>query len=158
MKIARLALLVLLFTSAMASAATPRFTGDRARAADLWKHFEAWLVAYEAHDLDKVMAFIDKDVIFSAETLRDADYEALKAVYTRDFRIEKPGSRWVAVPEEIFADGKIAILRGYWELHVPDGKGGVVVRERNRGMDVFRKTRGGWKLFRSVNYPDRLQP
>jgi ketosteroid isomerase-like protein len=138
-----------------ADIAKPKLTGDTRLAAQVWNEFGAWLAAYEAHDLDKVMAFFDKDVQFTFQGVRDANYESLKAAYANDFRIEKPGTRWVAVPEEVFADGRMAIVRSWWELRVPDGNGGTLVKERNRGMDVLRKSRNGWKVIRSINYSDK---
>jgi ketosteroid isomerase-like protein len=126
------------------------------QAKGLWKEFEAWLVAYERGDLDEVMALFDRDVVYSIQGLPDAGYDDLRRVYSRSFRKNeaRPGTKWVAVPEEVYAEGKLATVRGRWELHTPDGKGGVKVTERNRGMDLFKRTRSGWKLIRSVNYPE----
>ena len=134
---------------------TPRFSGDKARAAELWKQFENWLAAYEKADLDGVMEIFAKDAIFSFQGAPDAGYDDLESAYVADFASRKPGSKWVPIAEEIYAEGTMAIVRSRWELQMPDGKGGILTKERNRGLDVFRWTPDGWRLIRSLNYQEQ---
>ena len=155
MHLARAALLVVL--SLLASntfADPPKLSGDKVRGAALWKQFEEWLVAYEKADLDRVMTIFAKDAIFSFQGAPDAGYDDLKAAYIADFESRKPGSKWVPIAEEVYAEGTMAIVRSRWELQMPDGKGGILTKERNRGLDVFRWTKDGWRLIRSLNYQE----
>jgi ketosteroid isomerase-like protein len=156
MNLARTALLALLaLFASTAFADPPRLSGDKARAAALWKQFEDWLVAYEKADLPRVMSIFDKDAIFSFQGAPDAGYEDLEAAYVADFKSRKPGSKWVPIAEEVYAEGTMAIVRSRWEMQMPDGKGGILTRERNRGLDVFKWTKDGWRLIRSLNYQEQ---
>jgi ketosteroid isomerase-like protein len=155
MTLARAILLVVLCAFASNSFAdTPKFSGDKVRAAALWKQFEEWLVAYEKADLDRVMSIFDKDAVFSFQGAPDAGYDELEAAYVADFASRKPGSKWVPIAEEVYAEGTMAIVRSRWELQMPDGKGGILTQERNRGLDVFKWTKDGWRLIRSLNYQE----
>jgi ketosteroid isomerase-like protein len=155
MTFARAALLaVLALFASNAFADTPKFSGDKARAAELWKQFEHWLVAYEKADLDGVMEIFAKDAIFSFQGAPDAGYDDLEAAYVADFASRKPGSKWVPIAEEVYAEGTMAIVRSRWEMQMPDGKGGITTKERNRGLDVFKWTKDGWRLIRSLNYQE----
>lgn len=147
-------LAVLCMFASNAFADPPKLSGDKARAATLWKQFEDWLVAYEKADLDGVMTIFDKDAIFSFQGAPDAGYADLKDAYIADFKSRKPGSKWVPIAEEVYAEGTMAIVRSRWEMQMPDGKGGILTKERNRGLDVFRWTKNGWRLIRSLNYQE----
>ena len=156
MNLARAALLIFLVLFASQSIAdTPKLSGDKARAAQLWKQFENWLVSYEKADLDGVMEIFARDAIFSFQGAPDASYDDLEAAYVADFASRKPGSTWVPIAEEVYAEGTMAIGRRRWELQAPDGKGGITTKERNRGLDVFRWTQDGWRLIRSLNYREQ---
>lgn len=156
MTLVRVALLItLVLVASQSFADSPKFSGDKARAAELWKQFENWLVAYEKADLDGVMEIFAKDAIFSFQGAPDAGYDDLEAAYVADFASRKPGSKWVPIAEEIYAEGTMAIVRSRWELQSPDGKGGIEAKERNRGLDVFKWTKDGWRLIRSLNYQEQ---
>ncbi len=130
--------------------------GDVPRAREVWKTFETWLAAYARGDRKGVMAIFDPDVRFSFQGAKDQGYAELEASYAADFRTRKPDAAWVPNLEEVYADGRLAIVRAVWELKVRSAGGGTETRERNRSMDVLRRDgRGAWKIFRSINYPEK---
>ena len=131
-----------------ARAADAPLTGDTVEAAQVWATFERWLKAYEAGDLEGIMAIFDRDVIFEFQGGPDANADMLRRDYADDLKSRAPGTRWVPRVEEVHADGNTAFVRSMWELHVGDK-----VTQRNRSMDVFQRRDGHWNILRSINYP-----
>jgi ketosteroid isomerase-like protein len=135
--------------TATAHAADVPMTGDAVEAAQVWDTFEHWLRAYEAGDLERIMAIFDPAVIFEFQGSPDADAAALRRDYEADLKARAPGTRWVPRVEEVHAEGSMAFVRSVWELDVA-GK----VRQRNRSLDVFHRHDGRWAILRSINYPE----
>jgi ketosteroid isomerase-like protein len=133
-------------------AADVPMTGDTAEAAQVWTTFEHWLKAYEAGDLDGIMAIFDRDVIFEFQGGPDANADMLRRDYAADLKARAAGTRWVPRVEEVHADGNTAFVRSMWELHVGDK-----VTQRNRSMDVFQRRDGRWNILRSINYPAKAR-
>jgi uncharacterized protein (TIGR02246 family) len=130
--------------------------GDVSKAREVWKAFETWLTAYSNGDLEGVMAIFDEDVRFSYQGTKDQGYAELKASYVRDFKDRKPGASWVPIVEEVYSDGRIAIVRAVWKLEVKTSDGKTETKGRNRSMDVFRLADDGrWRILRSTNYPEK---
>ena len=140
----KLAFAILMIAASDAIATTP-LNGDAASAAEVQGTFERWLGAYEKGD---------PEVIFAFQGGPDQNYAQLRKGYVEDFAARAPGTVWAPKIEEIYADGKLAFVRSRWELRVTTG-GNTVVKERNRSIDVLRRTADGWKIIRSLNYPDR---
>ena len=149
----KLAFAILMIAASDAIATTP-LNGDAASAAEVQGTFERWLGAYEKGDLDSTMRIFDPEVIFAFQGGPDQNYAQLRKGYVEDFAARAPGTVWAPKIEEIYADGKLAFVRSRWELRVTTG-GNTVVKERNRSIDVLRRTADGWKIIRSLNYPDR---
>lgn len=130
--------------------------GDKKTARQVWTAFETWLASYSKGELPAVMAIFDRDVQFSFQGAKDQGYSDLQSSYVEDFKSRKPGSQWVPTVEEVYADGRLAFVRAVWELRVTDADGKSESRARNRSLDVLRKSSDGkWRIFRSMNYPDR---
>jgi uncharacterized protein (TIGR02246 family) len=130
--------------------------GDTAKAKEVWKTFESWLAAYTTGDLKGVMAIFDKEVQFSFQGARDQGYSELESAYAEDFKSRKPGSAWVPIVDEVYADGRLAFVRAVWELRVKTAQGQTEIKARNRSLDVLRPVEDGrWRIFRSVNYPEK---
>jgi ketosteroid isomerase-like protein len=142
----------LLAPLAPSRAADAPLTGDMAAAAQVWSTFEHWLKAYEAGDLDGIMAIFDRDVIFEFQGGPDANADMLRRDYADDLKARAAGTRWVPRVEEVHADGNTAFVRSIWELHVGDR-----VTQRNRSMDVFQRRDGHWTILRSINYPAKAR-
>jgi len=149
-----------LFTAAatlcsVAPATDLPLTGDVAQAQAVWRTFEKWIGAYDAGDLDGVMAIFDPDVQFAFQGAPDQRFADLRAGYVADFKSRAPGVSWVPAVQEIHAEGRIAFVRSIWELHaVKDGKPQVIAR--NRSIDVLHiDGNGRWVIFRSMNYPEK---
>ena len=140
---------------ALADAPVP-LAGDVPAARQVWKTFQDWLSAYSKGDLKEVMSIFDPDVRFSYQGAKDQGYAELKASYVADFGSRKPGAEWVPSLEEVYADGRLAIVRAVWELRVRAADGKVETRGRNRSLDVLRRAADGrWRIFRSINYPEK---
>ena len=138
-----------------ASAAAVHLAGDTAAAAEVWSAFQAWLRAYEAGDLPQIMAIFDRGVVFAFQGSADQSYDDLQRSYEDDLKTRKPGTRWLPLVDEVYADAGLAFVRATWELHVADGAAQDVVKASNRSLDVLRKDRGSWRIIRSINYPQK---
>jgi len=141
--------------ASLAAAGEPAFHGDAGDAHKVWNTFEAWLGAYEKGDLKSTMAIFDREVIFAFQGAKDQGYAELERGYQTDFASRAPGTVWVPVIDEVYADGSLAFVRSIWELRVKSANGGVEVKERNRSIDVLRRSAEGWKIIRSLNYPEK---
>ncbi|HEY6067041.1 MAG TPA: nuclear transport factor 2 family protein [Thermoanaerobaculia bacterium] len=131
-------------------------SGDVAKAREVWRAFDTWLTAYSKGDLEGVMAIFDEGVRFSYQGVKDQGYADLKASYVRDFQDRKPGTSWVPAVEEIYADGRLAIVRAIWKLEVKGADGKTETKGRNRSIDVLRfGDDGRWRILRSTNYPEK---
>jgi ketosteroid isomerase-like protein len=150
----RTLLLAFLVVATPAAMASPPLNGDSTAAGEVQGTFERWLVAYEKGDLESTMRIFDPEVIFAFQGGPDQNYSQLRKGYVEDFAARAPGTVWVPKIDEIYADGKLAFVRSRWELRVSSG-GNTVVKERNRSIDVLRHAADGWKIIRSLNYPDR---
>ena len=95
---------------------------------------DAFNAAFNAHDVDAVMALMTDDVVFentrpAPDGERVAGQAAVRAVWEALFQ-RSPQARFEA--EEVFAAGERCVVR--WVYHwVRDGVPGHV-----RGVDVFR--------------------
>ncbi len=148
--------LILSCACALHAAEPVTLAGDKARAAEVWTTFERWLAAYAKGDLTTVMAIFDPQVRFTFQGVDDQGVKELQAGYVDDFKGRGTGTVWAPKVEEVYADGNLAIVRATWEQRVTLADRNVVIRERNRSMDVLRRMPDGkWVIFRSMNYPER---
>ena len=146
--------LTVLYAS-IASPAEPPLSGDARKSAQIWGQFERWLDAYAKGDLESVMSIFDRQIVFLFQGAKDQGYADLRRSYEADFKTKAPGARWVPVVEEIYAREDMGIVRAIWEFRVTSANGGEEVKARNRSLDVFHLTAEGWKLLRSINYPEK---
>lgn len=101
------------------------------------------------------MAIFGRDVIFSFQGARDQNFADFQKGYEADFASRAPSTVWIPVIDEVYADGSLPFVRSVWELRVKTVNGNVEVNERNRSIDVLRNSADGWKIIRSLNYPER---
>ena len=87
------------------------FGGDVAKAKEVWTAFEKWLAAYSNADLKAVMTIFDKDVRFLFQGSKEHGYSDLELSYLEDFKSRKPGTAWVPAVDEVYAEGRLAIVR-----------------------------------------------
>ena len=150
-----LAALLLQTSMQFALAAPGNLSGDTKASAEVWSAFQAWLHAYDAGDLTRIMAIFDRDVVFAFQGAKDQSYDDLRRSYESDLKTRTPGTTWVPNVEEIYSDGSLAFVRSIWELHVSSAATRDQVKARNRSLDVLRKEEGGWRIIRSINYPEK---
>jgi len=146
--LAILAALATLFSSASNAADTAM------RMADASAAFNQWIAAYQARDAEKLMAIFDKSLVYSAQAEEDQNYAELKASYVSFFSTKPAPVRWKAIPKEIHAQGGLAIVISIWEQRSRDAKPTDEPTSRLRSIDVFKKTPAGWKIVRTINYPE----
>jgi uncharacterized protein (TIGR02246 family) len=146
---------VLLARANAASAAEDlRLAGDTAAGA-VWSTFQRWLQAYDRADIDQTMAIFDPNVVFIFQGSRDQSYADLRNAYEQDFRSRTPGTAWVPLVDEVYADGNVGFVRATWELRIPTPGGAPRVKERNRSLDILRRSDGRWRIIRSFNFPEK---
>jgi ketosteroid isomerase-like protein len=118
--------------------------------ADASAAFAQWTKAYDARDTDKLMSIFDKSLIYSAQGEADQSFEELKASYVNYFASRMPPTRWKAIAKEIHTQPALSVVVSIWEQR--DKAGEVIARVRS--VDLFRLTKAGWKIVRTINYPE----
>jgi ketosteroid isomerase-like protein len=116
--------------------------------------FNQWIAAYQARDAEKLMAVFDKSLVYSAQAEEDQSYAELKASYVNFFSTKPPPVRWKAIAKEIHAQAGLAVVVSIWEQRSKDSKPADEPTSRLRSIDVFKKTPAGWKIVRTINYPE----
>ena len=150
MKRLSLAFLLVALGWASPALAEVRLEGDSAAAKAVWSTFERWADAYDKADLEATMAIFDPGVVFIFQGGRDQSFADLRRGYEQDFRAREPGTSWVPLVDEVYADGNLAFVRATWELHVAG-----TVKERNRSVDILRLSQGQWRIIRSFSFPEK---
>jgi uncharacterized protein (TIGR02246 family) len=117
--------------------------------------FTAWTEAYNARDIEGVMAIFDRTVLFEFQGAPDSHYSELEAAFRAEFaQPAAEGARWIAEPDTIMLSGEMANVISTWRQQVRGAEGGVEIRQTNRAIDVLQ--RGAdcrWRITRSLNYP-----
>ena len=140
-------MLVMLF-SATSAAAEPMALKD-ANAV-----FNQWIAAYRAHDAEKVMAVFDKTLIYSSQGEADQTYAELKKSYQDFFATKSAPSKWKAIAKEIHAQAGLAVVVSIWEQTQKDDSGQDELVARLRSIDIFKPTKAGWRIVRTINYSE----
>jgi ketosteroid isomerase-like protein len=151
---ARATVMVTLIGMAASLLAGAALAAEPMRLADASAAYAQWIKAYEARDAEKLMAIFDRSLIYSAQGEGDQKFEELKASYQSYFGSRMPPTRWKAIPKEIFAQGDMTVVISIWEQRerTPSGVGELI--QRTRSVDLFRRTKAGWKIVRTISYPE----
>jgi ketosteroid isomerase-like protein len=140
--------------SALLGAASPAMAAEGMRLADAGAVFNQWIAAYQAHDAEKIMAVFDKSLIYSEQGDADQTYAELKKSYQDFFATKAPPSKWKAIPKEIHTQAGLAVVVSIWEQTQTDSAGHEELVARLRSVDIFRPTKAGWKIVRTINYSE----
>ncbi len=140
-------LLLLLLLSPLAAAA------DTSARAQVEKVFATWKEGYDTKNVAKVMSIYTPDLKYSYQKQPDIGFDALKSQYVTDFEAAAPNWTWSSFTEEVHSDGKIAVAVSLWTLRTGRGADAKNIM-RIRSIDMLRLGDQGWKIFRTVNYPD----
>lgn len=116
--------------------------------------FNQWIAAYAAHDAEKVMAVFDKTLIYSSQGEADQTYAELKKSYQDFFATKSAPSKWKAIAKEIHAQGGLAVVVSIWEQSQKDDAGHDELVARLRSIDIFKPTKAGWRIVRTINYSE----
>ena len=116
--------------------------------------FNQWIAAYAAHDAEKIMAVFDKALIYSTQGEADQTYAELKKSYQDFFATKSAPSRWKAIPKEIHAQAGLAVVVSIWEQTQKDDGGHDELVARLRSIDIFKPTKVGWRIVRTINYSE----
>ncbi len=151
----RTALMTLLLGLSALFGATPSAAAEPMKLADASAVFAVWIKAYETRDADKLMSIFDKSLVYSAQGEADQNFTELKANYVNYFASRMPPTRWKAIAKEIQTQAGLAIVVSIWEQRLRAASGGAGdLIARIRSVDVFRQTKAGWKIIRTINYPE----
>jgi len=146
--IAILGLLALLVPMSRLVAAEPLALKDASAV------FNQWIAAYAAHDAEKIMAVFDKTLIYSSQGEADQTYAELKKSYQDFFATKSAPSKWKAIAKEIHAQAGMAVVISIWEQSQKDESGHDELVARLRSVDIFKPTKAGWKIVRTINYSE----
>jgi ketosteroid isomerase-like protein len=146
--VAILALLTLTGTISRLQAAEPMALKDASAA------FNQWIAAYAARDAEKIMAVFDKALIYSTQGEADQTYAELKKSYQDFFATKAAPSKWKAIAKEIHAQAGLAVVVSIWEQTQKDDAGKDELVARLRSIDIFKPTKAGWKIVRTINYSE----
>ena len=116
--------------------------------------FNQWIAAYAARDAEKVMAMYDKALIYSSQGEADQTYAELKKSYQDFFATNSAPSKWKAIAKEIHAQAGMAVVVSIWEQSQKDESGHDELVARLRSVDIFKPTKAGWKIVRTINYSE----
>ena len=116
--------------------------------------FNQWIAAYAARDAEKVMAMYDKALIYSSQGEADQTYAELKKSYQDFFATKSAPSKWKAIAKEIHAQAGMAVVVSIWEQSQRDESGHDELVARLRSVDIFKPTKAGWKIVRTINYSE----
>ena len=116
--------------------------------------FKQWIAAYTARDADKIMSVFDKTLIYSTQGDADQTYAELKKSYQDFFATKSAPSKWKAIAKEIHAQAGMAVVVSIWEQSQKDDSGHDELVARLRSIDIFRPTKAGWKIVRTINYSE----
>lgn len=110
-------------------------------------------VGFATRNIDMLMAVFDRNVVLSYQDTPDTNYDEIKAGFEHDFKNDPPGTGWKGYPEESHQDGNLAIVIAHWEYQATV-RGITETKQRIRSVDVLRRTKGQWKIVRTINYPE----
>src|SRR5208282_1451454 len=113
----------LLITVSSGYGSEPRLEGDAKSSTEVWSSYQSWLQAYKVGDVAEIMAIFDRDVVFSFQGSKDQSYADLQRGYEVDLKERTPGTIWVPLVEQVYADSNLAFVRAAWELRVSNASG-----------------------------------
>jgi ketosteroid isomerase-like protein len=149
----RAMLLALLCLSAVWETA-PALAAEPMKLTDAGAAFTQWIKAYEMRDAEKLMSIFDKSLVYSSQGEADQNFAELKASYENYFASRMPPTRWKAIPKEIQTQAGLAVVVSIWEQRLRAASGAGELIARVRSVDVFKLTKAGWKIVRTINYPE----
>jgi len=133
-------------------------TGTRADStstarADIRAALERWTTAFNERDAPGACALFTRDLVATYPGVPDRDYQAMCRHLSSALRDPVRSLRYSFELEEILVSGDLAVVRLVWTLQNtrPGEAAERLVRER--GVDVFRRENGAWKVMRSMAYP-----
>jgi steroid delta-isomerase len=121
--------------------------------ADIRAALERWTVAFNERDAPGACALFTRDLVATYSGVPDRDYPAMCRHLGSALRDPGRSLRYSFELEEILVSGDLAVVRLVWTLQNtrPGEAAERLVRER--GVDVFRRQNGAWKVMRSMAYP-----
>jgi len=140
--------------AALMGVATPTRAAELMALKDANAVFSQWIAAYAARDAEKIMSVFDKTLIYSTQGDADQTYAELKKSYQDFFATKSAPSKWKAIAKEIHAQAGMAVVVSIWEQNQKDDSGHDELVARLRSIDIFRPTKGGWKIVRTINYSE----
>lgn len=124
------------------------------RGADVRAEFARWASAYRNCDLEETMRIFARQVRFQFEGSPDLGFEQLRATYSIACG-GRSGVSWRPRWEGVIVSGDMAAAFSTWTAVKVDEGGAPQVIRTNRSVDILRRNRRcGWKIVRSLSYPE----
>ena len=118
-------------------------------AADIQRAIEGFVAAYNAGNLDAVVAYYDEHLV---KIRQGAAPESRADVARRLAEVFKAFSGRLEVQnDEVLVAGDLAITRGTLRVFLTPRAGGDVQRIERRYLEVWRRHNGRWVVFRSLD-------
>jgi ketosteroid isomerase-like protein len=126
---------------------------------DVKKIYGTWVAGYDAENLEQVMSIVDPAVIFTEPCVPDQTFDNLVAWYKYDFARTGPRPHWEFEIEWMEASVDLAVVVARWSGFTDFGNKKLQAQVRGfRSVDVFRRTKAGWKIVRTFNEPNECSP
>jgi ketosteroid isomerase-like protein len=103
---------------------------------------------FNRRDTGRVCELFAPDLIADYQDGPRKTYDSLCAGLRESLADLSRSSRYSLGLEEILVSGDLAVVRLVWPLEVEPEDGSAAVVERERGLDVFRRQDGTWKIIR----------
>ena len=138
-----IALAVVALTLALPLPAMAQSKGGDLRA-ELQKQDQAWEKAYNAGDAAALTALYAKDAqVMAPGAETTAGSSAIQAFFTEDI---KGGAKMALTLEDVVGFGDYAVETGKYVATSAEGKH----LDHGKFLSVYKKTDGGWKLYRDT--------
>jgi len=112
--------------------------------AQIEKAAQAWQKAYNGGDAAGVTALYTKDATLMAPGAEPGTGPgAIQALIEADIKL---GGKLTLTTEDVVGFGNYAVETGKWVANSPDGKH----LDHGPYIVVYRKTEGGWKMYRDI--------
>ena len=139
---------------ALIGATSSAYSAEPMTLKDATTVFNQWIAGWQAKDPEKIMSVFDKTLVYSAQGEADQNFAELKKGYQDFFATKPTPSKWKATPKEIHPQGAMAVVVSIWQQTQKDDRGRDEEVARLRSIDIFRQTKAGWKIVRTINYSE----
>jgi ketosteroid isomerase-like protein len=147
-------LFILLLSTAAIAADKASASADAVRAAD-----QQWLKVFAAKDLDKSVAFCDKEgAVLSPNAPIAQGHDAIAKLLTAFFAFPNLKITWKADKAEVARSGELGYTSGTYDMTFSD-PAGKTISDKGKYVTVWKKQAdGSWKVLLDIFNTDMPLP